>query len=993
MSADWEPAATETPVETPRAPGLPVPTELRMEPRRSSGFRIAAMLIAACVVVLCVPAVQREVLRWVVTREVEARGGRISIGSMQGSIWEERIVLQNVRIDVVAAADSGVEFEAAEIAAAVDRGTVFAREGRVLERLRIAGGKLVVRAGSSDGFGASGDALPTLKARPHRSQFDRFVERLEPRVLSLENCRMSVEQGEVGLGWDGIWLEAGERGGWVATGVGRGRWERRDVDLPPLQGAAFWRDGVLSIRGAALGEVTVRVAEADLAALGEGQVSAGITLTGFGGMARAGFHLDLAGAGESAEISGTATGIDAGRLAAFLGRDGIAGGSIEDVRFSFRGDPGRLRVGSGAVRLRVDGLRWKERVWDSVVLGATLAPGGIDVQTLELRQAANRVDLSGRVEWPDEDSRIWMPLFRASVDADARDLSAFALWSEGEERVLEGTLRVMGDIENSGQGARGTLEIAGSNLGVAGARVGAVEAVVRLAGSEVAIERFRLRQQNDFVEGHAVLGWQPVWRYEGELNGAIASLGPYREVLRHFPAVPEIVEGLEGRWSGDGTAGAHSGAFRLRVAKLAETDVASAVGGLFSATYSPGQIYFDRFELSQGAVRFSAKTAISGHETRLDDLIWESDRGGRISGWVKLPAVPNSWIRPAAGWQLDARGQAGGELRFEAADLEELATFAGVQAPSFGGVAEGQLRLTGSWAAPVWNGGVQIIRGWLGEKVRPALSELEATLVGAGGALLVFESAGAAMVGFGDVSEIDGWVWPFPGPWAWYAGARRSTDEELAAGGLRAHRAVWQAGWAGGTGETRGLLDLSWEDAHWNGRPQVRAGYAECDGAALDEVLLGLKLAAQRLSAHLESGLRPRRITGETGQDTVAVRLTEGADGQSAFGALWVASPDNVQEEAVWVVERLEAVGAPDYRRVAGWGTLRIRGFEAVPFDLAGDAWGQTARVQWPGPPPVGAVARHLGLSEHEVTVENFQLQIPVCVEWQTQPGLVEPEN
>jgi hypothetical protein len=579
---------------------------------------------------------------------------------------------------------------------------------------------------------------------PDRGRF-KLSSRWIPERLNFENMAVRLATAHSSLDCASLSFSAGPDAGEALAHEVQMRVGKSTAAVARLAGEALWRDGVLKFRNLRLGgSDTIREFEVDLSQIGDLRFSCGLHLLAFGGIARGGLRILNDDANRPLfEISGTLAGIDVGRFAKFLGREGAFGGIISDARYSFRGHPSNFDKATAAVRLRADSFRWRNRQWDSLILGATLAQRRIQFQNLQLRQPSNRIDFEGQADLPNRLLEADLPPFTCDVDAAIDDPAALLALFDIPAPQLSGQLRARGQIANESGFATGRLEIQGYQLAFEKTRVAEATATLVVNGSEFTLENVTLRNAQDVIEGAGTFSISPIKSYKGHLKCSIASLDDYREALSWWKQLPDGGRDIRATWSGDGTANAHSGAFSVQARNLRGLADLPELSGAIAGTYSPEFLYLDRFELSRGDATFEARLAVSPGVLRLDDISFTEAKRERLRGNITLPVKPGSLAAPLGrGFQIFTGENLAGNLRLNELRIDLLARTLGVAQSSLSAVVTGSLSVRGTPSEPAWSGSIVVSDGrFQSAQAQPLFEKFNARLTANDSTSFTFENA------------------------------------------------------------------------------------------------------------------------------------------------------------------------------------------------------------------------------------------------------------
>ncbi len=688
-------------------------------------------------------------LRTAIRQFIQARGGAFEAETIHGSLWEGRFSILSTRFHfplspaLVVKANAGamvIDFKPANFAD---------RRANLISRLSIENGSITIEEITPDTTTRS-----AVQVSSARNRF-RINSRWVPERLHVDNVQVDLATTHLGLNCKALSFSAGPETGPVVAHQLEMRVARSIASVEHLEGEALWRDAVLKFSNLPLASLdTIREFEVDLSQIGEQRLSCGLHLLAFGGIARGGLRIvNDDTVTPIFEMSGTLAGIDVGRFAKFLGREGAFGGTISDARYSFRGHPSNFEKATAAIRLRANAFRWRNRQWDSLILGATLTRRRIQFQNLQLRQPGNRIDFQGQADLPRRLLDADLPPFTCDVDAAIDDPAALLALFDIPAPALSGQIRAQGQISNESGVATGRLEICGSNLAVEKTRISDASATLAVNGPEFILESLTLRNADDVIEGAGTFSVSPIRTYKGQLSCSIAALDKYRAALSWWKQLPDGGRDIRATWSGDGTANAHSGAFSVQARNLKGLADLPELSGAIAGTYSPEFLYLDRFELSRGDVSFAARLAVSPQGLRLDDISFSESNRERLRGNITLPIKPGSLAAPLGkGFHILSDQKIEGTVRMNSLRTELLARFLGAPNSSLSAVVSGTVSVRGTPSTPAWSGTLVVSEGRFPSPHTPALlDKIDSRLVANDSMNFTFKNAKANLHAVGPI--------------------------------------------------------------------------------------------------------------------------------------------------------------------------------------------------------------------------------------------------
>jgi len=416
-------------------------------------------------------------------------------------------------------------------------------------------------------------------------------------------------------------------------------------------------------------------------------------LRAFGGTIR-GDAVSEARKGElNIEVNGWLADLQIAALADFMDFPGVAGGTVKEGKLGFRGSPAAWERSTVSLRIDAHDFRWGNKQWDSLVAGATLVNRRLQIPSLELQQAKNKLTLKGELLLPTSRETWWQSEFAFDLAAQIDDLNALsALFGPGFGEAF-GKLSIDGSVRGTKQQFSGQIIASGSKLSWRNAPLDSLAAAIKLNGNEFQITTLEFSHKDDFLRAKGFANIVGERQYAGEIKASIKDLGLYDSILRP-PLVPRSFRGgLSLDWSGDGTAKAHSGAFRGAFNKLGTLEKdgkLQPLDGFVEGTYAPGNVFLSRLTLAQSGNEWTSKVAVGPDWIHLQDIRFEQGTKTTLSGEALLPInVWNSWPYP----QMVADGEARVEIEAKDLLLREVLQVAAVEVS---GRATTSFKLSGS---------------------------------------------------------------------------------------------------------------------------------------------------------------------------------------------------------------------------------------------------------------------------------------------------------
>ncbi len=471
---------------------------------------------------------------------------------------------------------------------------------------------------------------------------------------------------------------------WSASEIESGRFAAQEVRIATpffhqtfsnLQGATKWENDRLTLGALSLARgLDIETITADFSGLEKKRIGMEVNLDAFGGKLRASVASENRGKGIIWNVAGTASAISLVQMSIALGLPEPAGGSVRASKFTFRGDLQNLTHATASVWMEMSGFTWKDRVAETVMVGASLYNREIDVGQIYVKQRNNQFTLSGEYALPNKTSDWINPNFRADISASINDLGEFARLFGGSKNNFSGSLNISGTINGRESNLGGQIILDGMALQLWAAPLDSLHAKLGLKGSELGLESLQARHADDFFNATGQVNLLRNHRYSIKVNGAIANLADYSSLL------PNRWQDLKpaGRasigWDGQGTADAHSGDFRI----LAENVSLTTDLGLrpfdakLEGAYSPQNIFFREFQLSNPQVQFNAFVTLASTYLQFQTIHLDLNGKSKLQGNVFVPVTFESWWRSRPFIALDDKQNFDVDLMLDTIDLGEL---------------------------------------------------------------------------------------------------------------------------------------------------------------------------------------------------------------------------------------------------------------------------------------------------------------------------------
>lgn len=415
--------------------------------------------------------------------------------------------------------------------------------------------------------------------------------------------------------------------------------------------------------------------------------------------------------------------IKVAKLASFLGLSDAAGGTIKTGRFIFRGPPQQFAKASAELRIEAANFQWESRQWDSLVLGAKLLGGRIEVPELALAQGQNRLNLSGEMAVPMPGVEWWRAEFSCNIAAKIDNLTDLSALLLPEFKYAAGRAVIDGSIRGRDEQFHGQLIVSGSNLRWRSAPIEELHASVKLNGNEYQLTNISLFNAGDYVRGRGTLNILGDKQYWGEMHASVQDLAKYAALLQK-PIVPEpLAGGAFIDWDGEGSAKGHSGKFLARLRKVRSLGATAAllhpINAEFEASYSRGGLAFSTFSLADDDSSFTARVGVMDKAVSLKNLRLTHRKNLWLEGDAILPLdLWNAWPNTSLATLLDDHTVGKLNLTAYGLSLHETAQLTGMNFP-IEGLVSGNVTAEGPLGALRTSGRLTLTKarlplGWSG---------------------------------------------------------------------------------------------------------------------------------------------------------------------------------------------------------------------------------------------------------------------------------------
>ncbi len=736
MSENAEPTTPK-----PAAAIKPVaPAEKR--PIRKRGFVAKLRLLFLWLLLFVCIAVQAPVFPWIVRLvvHIEAwrKGSEISIGSVEGSIFDP-IVLRDTIFTYHSETGAVTRMEARRARATFAWSNVFPEpvsnwvrnSARALGLATIGRNNVWWQRLELDGVSAKltlPTALtkePATSRRLLRSQFGEGMLH-PPLYLSVRDTEFVIERGSdflhaIGLRFSLSEIEPGSaRASQLSWNLGGLTKSFRD-----LHGSSTLQQSRATIAGLSLApDVRVEFFSVNLSDLAKGRLTLATQLAAFGGTVNAEAETAPHGRELHFDADGTFENINVSGLATFLGLSEAAGGLVKNGNFIYRGAPRDPAHAEARLNFEAGNFQWETRQWDSLTLRLSLLDQRLQIPELKLRQGVNQLGLSGSMALPKTGTSWWQRQFDFKVDADIHNLTDLSALVLPDFKFAAGQLFVRGSVSGSGAEAPaiptfdGQLIFSGSNIKWRTSPLDVLNAALVFRGHELQVINAQLLHGDDYFRGVGRISLSGDGGYEGVIRTSVRELAIYQPLL----AAPVLPLPLAGSalidWRGNGLRQKHEGTFTAQLEKVHTLggpglQATHPLNASVSGSYAGEQMQFDKFELSEGSTTLSAAVGIGPSAVNLRSLRVQHKGQPWLQGDAMLPL--DLWQRwPDVDFSHLLNNDTVARVNLTATDLglRETALLTGIEWP-LAGTLNGTLTADGALKSLKLGGALTLAKGTL----------------------------------------------------------------------------------------------------------------------------------------------------------------------------------------------------------------------------------------------------------------------------------------
>ena len=623
-----------------------------------------ALLVAGVLGVFLTPLLVAGGLRLWIARTARQEGLRIEVGKIEAPLLRP-VVMHNLQISSQAQATFRVMVEASRIELNLDFAAIFNRSrGRFLRSL--SGETIVV------------DIRRNPQPPPPTQRFAwRILEDFLADNFKLSGVELHVENEDTVVDLHNGMLSGAQ----IEAGV----FSASDITIASplfrksfshLRGATSWQESRLTIGALSLTRgLDIDVVSIDLSHIGESRLALEMAVDAFGGKLRASVSSEDHGNTRTWDAAGSASGISLAQMSDALELTDRARGSVRACKFTFRGEATKIREAAATIWAEVTGLTWRDRTADTIMIGASLYNRQVHVEQLFVKQRNNQFNLSGESALPQKWSDWLNPDFHGEIVASINDLGDFARLFGASASDFAGKIDVAGSVNARERKLAGHLSVSGNSLILFQAPVESLSVELNLKESRLEIEQFDLRRKSDSFRGEASVDLAGDRSYSFTFTNSIADIADYAALIPEPLQRLKLSGSLELNWTGKGTEATHSGTFHARGHGLhpLESPILP-FDAEFEGDYSPDNIFFRQFNLSNEHAAFNAFVTIAKDYFQLQTLRLDLNGKPRLQGNVFLP-LSLTKLRAQGNWLavLSDDSNFDLDLTLDPTDLAELA--------------------------------------------------------------------------------------------------------------------------------------------------------------------------------------------------------------------------------------------------------------------------------------------------------------------------------
>lgn len=466
-----------------------------------------------------------------------------------------------------------------------------------------------------------------------------------------------------------------------------------------LEGATALKEKALYAGGFKFSDnLVLERASVDFAEIDKAQITSTTEFRAFGGQLRTDSRWDLRKRSPFLDTAASFWNVSVDQMGAFMGSEAFAAGTIHEGRFSFRGNPADAADATITLRLNATDFRWHARRWNSLVASALLVNHRLEIPQFSLVQDKNQIEMNGNLQMPPN----WKTLpeeFRLNIQAQIDDLSAAAAIIAPNQKLVAGEAFFAGTLSSQQKKFSGKLRMRGGPLTLSGVAIDRVRGDLDLLGTEIQATNFEFAHRDDWATGSATFNLGEQRRYSAKLELNAENVAEYREILPRAISEHAAAGGVHLWWSGDGSPGVHSGAFKATLDDFVLSRAPDAVplDVATDGSYSPGGITLNHLRVQRPETKLDTMVIVRPETLEFRDLKVSGRAGAKLEGSIELPVnVLKALNDPKLSALLDSSKSASGKLTATKIQLSDLAELSGQRYP-VRGAATFEATVAGPW--------------------------------------------------------------------------------------------------------------------------------------------------------------------------------------------------------------------------------------------------------------------------------------------------------
>ncbi len=361
----------------------------------------------------------------------------------------------------------------------------------------------------------------------------RFLHRLLADDVKISNVEFRFANGATDLALHGASFSASE--------IESGRFAAKQVDVvtplfkksfADLRGATKWENDRLTVGALSLARgLDIETITADFSRLEKKRIGIELNLDAFGGKVRASIASESRDKKILWDVAGSASSISLAQMSRALNWRDPAGGAVRASKFTFRGDTQNLSHATASVWVELGDFTWRDRVAETVMLGASLYNRQVDIGQLYVKQRTNQFTLTGEYTLPSKSADWINPYFRADISASITELGEFAKLFGGTTNDFAGALTISGTVNARDRNFAGQINVDGDGLRLWAAPVDTLRAKLTLKNAHLNLDSLQAKHLKDFFNMTGEVNLLGDHAYSVKANGAIADVAEYSSLL------------------------------------------------------------------------------------------------------------------------------------------------------------------------------------------------------------------------------------------------------------------------------------------------------------------------------------------------------------------------------------------------------------------------------------------------------------------------------